>query len=118
MASRYAAATCAALTRIGSICFGDRGMKRRAAKAQFWKKIVPGGASGLQIREGPRAGPWWVQLPLSSATFSERRMTLFQAPFALQTLIGQTTFLTFSKAVCARVGQALGALIDLCFSSL
>jgi hypothetical protein len=31
------------------------------------RRIVPGGASGLQIREGPRAGPWWVRLPLSSA---------------------------------------------------
>ena len=39
---------------------------------QFWKRSVPGGASGLQIREGPRAGPWWVRLPLSSATFKNR----------------------------------------------
>ena len=39
----------------------------------FWKRSVPGGASGLQIREGPRAGPWWVRLPLSSATFQQRR---------------------------------------------
>src|SRR5690606_12790088 len=30
---------------------------------------APGGASGLQIREGPRAGPWWVRLPFSSAKF-------------------------------------------------
>ena len=29
----------------------------------FWKRSVPGGASGLQIREGPRAGPWWVRTP-------------------------------------------------------
>jgi hypothetical protein len=35
-----------------------------------WKGSVPGGASGLQIREGLQAGPWWVQLPLSSATAS------------------------------------------------
>ena len=27
------------------------------------KRIVPGGASGLQIREGPRDGPWWVRTP-------------------------------------------------------
>ena len=50
---------------------------RRPAEAdanRFWKRIVPGGASGLQIREGPRAGPWWVRLPLSSATDRERRM--------------------------------------------
>ena len=32
------------------------------------KRIVPGGASGLQIREGPQDGLWWVRLPLSSAT--------------------------------------------------
>ena len=42
---------------------------------RFWKRSVPGGASGLQIREGPRAGPWWVRLPLSSATFKPRAMT-------------------------------------------
>ena len=35
-----------------------------------WKRIVPGGAFGLQIRKGQRAGPWWVRLPLSSATIS------------------------------------------------
>ena len=29
----------------------------------------PVGASGLQIRGRPRAGLWWVRLPLSSATF-------------------------------------------------
>ena len=50
---------------------------RRAApdNSDFRKRIVPGGASGLQIREGPRAGPWWVQLPLSSATFKNCTMT-------------------------------------------
>ena len=32
-----------------------------------WKGSVPGGASGLQIRVGLQAGPWWVRLPLSSA---------------------------------------------------
>ena len=47
-----------------------------ASASKFWRRIVPGGASGLQIREGPRAGPWWVRLPLSSATFEERAMTL------------------------------------------
>ena len=39
---------------------------RRSSKRK-WRRIVPGGASGLQIREGPRAGLWWVRLPLSSA---------------------------------------------------
>src|SRR5262249_40883041 len=39
------------------------------------KRSVPGGASGLQIRERPRAGLWWVRLPLSSATFPEQRMS-------------------------------------------
>ena len=43
-------------------------------KTRFRRRIVPGGASGLQIREGPRAGPWWVRLPLSSATFKESAM--------------------------------------------
>ena len=41
--------------------------------SEFRKRLVPGGASGLQIREGPRAGPWWVRLPLSSATLKEQR---------------------------------------------
>ena len=35
------------------------------------RRCVPGGASGLQIREGSRDGPWWVQLPLSSASSTE-----------------------------------------------
>ena len=42
-------------------------------KHDSWKRIVPGGASGLQIREGPRAGPWWVRLPFSSATSPRAR---------------------------------------------
>src|ERR1019366_86944 len=45
--------------------FGRAG--RGFERAKFWRRSVPGGASGLQIREGPRAGPWWVRLPLSSA---------------------------------------------------
>lgn len=28
---------------------------------------MPGGMSGLQIREGPIDGLWWVRLPFSSA---------------------------------------------------
>ncbi len=39
---------------------------------QSWRRCVPGGASGLQIREGPRDGPWWVRLPLSSASVTRR----------------------------------------------
>jgi hypothetical protein len=31
------------------------------------RDAFPGGASGLQIREGPPGGPWWVRLPLSFA---------------------------------------------------
>ncbi len=31
------------------------------------RRIVPGGTSGLQIREGLLASPWWVRPPLSSA---------------------------------------------------
>src|SRR5262249_46563467 len=45
------------------------------------KRIVPGGASGLQIREGPRAGPWWVRLPFSSATFRDHTMTIAAKSF-------------------------------------
>ena len=41
---------------------------RRARRRAVRKRSVPGGASGLQIREGPSAGLWWVRLPLSSAT--------------------------------------------------
>jgi hypothetical protein len=37
------------------------------------KRSVPGGASGLQIREGPRGGLWWVRLPFSSASITEWR---------------------------------------------
>ena len=32
-----------------------------------WRRIVPGGAFGLQIRVGQRACPRWVRLPFSSA---------------------------------------------------
>src|ERR1039458_7493420 len=39
---------------------------------EYRRRSVPGGTSGLQIREGPRGGPWWVRLPLSSATFMRR----------------------------------------------
>jgi hypothetical protein len=38
---------------------GDAGLKRRGN--------VPGGASGLQIREGLFDGFWWVRLPFPSA---------------------------------------------------
>ena len=46
-----------------------RRQSRTSGARRVRKRSVPGGASGLQIREGPRAGPWWVRLPLSSATF-------------------------------------------------
>ena len=36
-------------------------------KQWIWKRSVPGGAAGLQIRLGQRACPGWVRLPLSSA---------------------------------------------------
>ena len=42
---------------------------------ELGKRIVPGGASGLQIREGPRAGLWWVRLPLSSAILPQAPMS-------------------------------------------
>src|ERR1035437_3472044 len=40
----------------------------------FWKRSVPGGAAGLQIRKGPLDGPRWVRLPLSSALAFSRQM--------------------------------------------
>ena len=84
-ASRCGAATCAASTSIGWICFGARRIASGAHRRQYFRKrIVPGGASGLQIREGPRAGPWWVQLPLSSATFQECTMTAISFLDALE----------------------------------
>ena len=49
--------------------------RRAGAEPTIWKRIVPGGASGLQIREGPRAGLWWVRLPLSSANHAQAAMT-------------------------------------------
>ena len=55
--------------------------KRIEESSSSGRRIVPGGASGLQIREGPRAGPWWVRLPLSSATFQERGMTATAAAY-------------------------------------
>src|SRR5262245_7805752 len=39
------------------------------------KRIVPGGAAGLQIRGGPTAGSRWVRLPLSSAIPARPRMS-------------------------------------------
>ena len=59
--SRCGVATCGASTstaRSVSPCWrvDQRG------KIRFRKRSVPGGASGLQIREGPRDGPWWVRL--------------------------------------------------------
>ena len=45
------------------------------------KVIAPGGASGLQIRERPRAGLWWVRLPTLSADIAERQMTLYAKGF-------------------------------------
>src|SRR5216683_5294844 len=44
------------------------GSRRQADDLVEGKGSVPGGASGLQIREGPPAGPWWVRLPVSSAS--------------------------------------------------
>ena len=37
------------------------------------EEIVPGGAAGLQNRQGSPCGPWWVRLPLSSALSTSRR---------------------------------------------
>lgn len=37
------------------------------SKFNSWKGCMPGGMSGLQIREGPIDGLWWVRLPFSSA---------------------------------------------------
>ena len=35
------------------------------------RRSSPGGAAGLQNRQGPPSGPWWVRLPLSSAKLSQ-----------------------------------------------
>src|SRR5205085_3766449 len=76
---------------------------------EFGKRGVPGGAAGLQIREGPRAGSWWVRLPLSSATFKECTMIPTTASFlgSLQAAAAkaETAEVAFRRGIAERVNN-------------
>ena len=63
--------------------YSERRSVSVSKQAQAGKRSVPGGASGLQIRERPRAGLWWVRLPLSSAKSGAAKIT---ATFVLEEL--------------------------------
>ena len=78
-----------------------------AATVEQWKGIVPGGASGLQIREGPRAGLWWVQLPLSSANLAARQMTAISFLEDLQAAArdAEAAEAVFRREVAARIAD-------------
>lgn len=76
---------------------------------QFRKRIVPGGAARLQIWEGPRAGPWWVRLPLSSARYQKRQMT----PLFLTGLTSGATLRFFPWQIGRKLKQY--ATIELSF---
>src|SRR5262249_17088361 len=74
----------------------------RGGRYDTGKRSVPGGASGLQIREGPRAGPWWVRLPLSSASHEASAMTPFLDALARAATDAEAAEAAFRRDIATR----------------